>query len=382
MYLRLIPLIYKNLIRSKVRLFVTVLGCGIAAFMVCFFLAADYSVGRVFRQAESANQILISQLDKHCPGTSRLNDAELERIRQIPEVEELLPTKVVMTDCGATGDVIVVHGLDRERISKFRDYQMDNTTYNRWISTKNGVIAGTQIFKKYDWKIGEEVTLEQLGGISFTICGVFQTQSPNDENLLIADRDYLQLTQDDQGTSSLAWVRLKTGANTDAVMAAIEKIPMTNYISVKLEKAHLLAALSQFQDLMNASRYVMAVILAVILVAIGNTVSMTVRERYAEFSIMRTLGYTKFSIIYMVLCDSIFMTILGSVVGCFFLQCVVWANWIDGIKNCDVNIIFSSNYSVWISTISVVAFAGLLGALLPAINAARINILDGIRKGD
>ncbi len=382
MLFRLLPLIFKNLIRAKVRFAVTVLGCGIAAFMVCFFLAADYSVGRLFRQADAANQILISQLDKHCPGTSRLNDAELERLRQIPAVEEILPTKVIMTDCGATGDVIVVHGIDKDRMRLFRDYQIDEPTYNRWIATKNGVIVGEEICKKFKWKVGDEVTLEQLGNISFTICGVFKTESPNDVNLVIADRDYLQLTQDQQGISSLAWVKLKPGSNTEEAMVAIEKVPMTNYISVKLEKAHLLAALSQFQDLMDASRYVMGVILIVILVAIGNTVSMTVRERYPEFSIMRTIGFSKFAILYMVICDSVLMTIVGSIFGCIGLQFVVWMKWVTGIKNCDVNVVFTSDYSVWISTIIVVGFAGLLGALLPAISAARINILDGIRKED
>lgn len=65
MILRLLPLIIKNLLRSRVRFFATSFGCAIAAFIVAFFLAADFSVGRILRQAESANQIIVSQLDKY-----------------------------------------------------------------------------------------------------------------------------------------------------------------------------------------------------------------------------------------------------------------------------------------------------------------------------
>lgn len=311
-----------------------------------------------------------------------LNDAEVERYKQLPHVADILPTKIIMTACGSAGDTISVHGIDREKIHSFRDYQIDPTVYTQWLQVKNGVIVGEQIFKRYHWKIGEQVSLEELGGVAFTICGTFKTENSNESFLIIADRDYLQKTQNQQGISSLVWIKLNPGYEVADAISAIEKVPLTAHVSVKLAKAHLMAALGQFKDLLAASRYVMVIILTIILVAIGNTVSMTVRERYSEFAIMRTIGYSKTAILYMVLCDSIIMTFIGGLIGCLLLQGVVWAEWVKGIKSCDINIIFTSDYSVWLKTLLAVTMAGFIGALLPAYSAAKINILDGIRKED
>lgn len=379
---RLIPLIFKNLARSGVRFFATTFGCVIAAFIVSFFFATDFSVGRVMRQAESSNLIIVSQLDKHCPATSMLNDAEIETYAQLPQVADILPTKVIMTDCGSSGDTIVVHGIDKEKLLDFRQYKVANEVLTMWQNNRNGAIIGEQIAKRYNWKIGEQVSVEELGGISFVVCGVFHSASSSDGFLIVTDRDYLQQTQRQQGISSLVWIKLNPGYDVSEAIQAIEKVPMTAHVSVKLEKAHIMAALEQFNDLLAASKYLVLVILLIILVAIGNAVSMSVRERIPEFAIMRTIGYSRPAVWYMVLCDSLIVATIGVVIGCCILQGIVWGNVVRGMKFCDINIVFASDVSVWFKTMIAVVGAALIGAVLPARTASHVNILEGIRKED
>ena len=88
----------------------------------------------------------------------------------------------------------------------------------------------------------------------------------------------------------MALVKLEPNADAAAVKEAIEALPMTFQVTVKREKAHLAGALEQLADLTRIAKVVIGIIVAVILIAVGNAVSMMVRERYREFAILRTLG--------------------------------------------------------------------------------------------
>ena len=62
--LRLLPLIAKNLRRSRTRLAATLGGCLVASFIVCFFLAADHSLRTMLRQAAGTSNLIVKQKDR------------------------------------------------------------------------------------------------------------------------------------------------------------------------------------------------------------------------------------------------------------------------------------------------------------------------------
>ena len=61
---KLVPLIFKNLIRSRTRFFATIGGCVIAGFVVCFFLAAKSSLAQMLTARTEAATLLVSQKDR------------------------------------------------------------------------------------------------------------------------------------------------------------------------------------------------------------------------------------------------------------------------------------------------------------------------------
>ncbi len=65
MTFRLLPLVLKNLARSKTRLVATVGGCAVAAFVVAFFLAAQYSLASLLRQEEGRVNLVVTQKDRY-----------------------------------------------------------------------------------------------------------------------------------------------------------------------------------------------------------------------------------------------------------------------------------------------------------------------------
>lgn len=62
---KLIMVIFRNLLRSKTRLIITILGCGLAAFVTCFFLSAEDSLTRMTAAAGKDANIIVRQKDRH-----------------------------------------------------------------------------------------------------------------------------------------------------------------------------------------------------------------------------------------------------------------------------------------------------------------------------
>ena len=62
---RLLPMVMRNLVRSKTRLIATAGGCAVAAFVVCFFLTAESSLSRVVSAASDDANLIVRQKDRY-----------------------------------------------------------------------------------------------------------------------------------------------------------------------------------------------------------------------------------------------------------------------------------------------------------------------------
>ena len=65
MSIRLLPFLMKNLLRSKTRLVATVGGCAVAAFVVAFFLTAQFSLASLLLQEEGRVNLVVTQKDRY-----------------------------------------------------------------------------------------------------------------------------------------------------------------------------------------------------------------------------------------------------------------------------------------------------------------------------
>jgi len=112
-----------------------------------------------------------------------------------------------------------------------------------------------------------------------------------------------------------------------------------------------------------------------ILLVSANTVAMAVRERTREMAILRTLGYTPAEILQLVLGESIVISLLGGLAGLGF-------GWLLGraLQASPANFGFTGiKWQAAIFVMAMAAFIGCLAALVPALIAARKNVVESIR---
>ena len=61
---KMFSMIVRNMFRSRTRLVITIMGCAIAGFVICFFLSAERSLNRVTTIAGNDANLIMRQKDR------------------------------------------------------------------------------------------------------------------------------------------------------------------------------------------------------------------------------------------------------------------------------------------------------------------------------
>ncbi len=377
---RFLKLMLRNLVRSRTRLIATTLGCTIAAFIIVFFLASQNSIARMLTAAKENSNLVVTQKDRWCPTASEIPNSDAELIRTLPQVAEVMPALLKMTSCQSATDVVAVHGIEKDQFLNFHQYNIISGSLEAFRANKSAALLGDKIAQKYGWKTGDSVTVTELGGISFEVAGIFDTNGTADDFVILMGIKFVQEVEDIQGIANRLYVRLHPGSDANAAIAAIQGLPTAVNVTVQAEEAFVAASLSQLKDVVNMSSAVIVVIILVILVAVGNAISMATRDRTREFGIMRTFGYQRAQIMSIVLSEGALQALAGALLGTLAVQLVLAADIIKTVSAGGITISLSAGPSVWAAGIAAVFVAGVLGSLIPAWNVSRIAVVEAIRR--
>jgi len=111
----------------------------------------------------------------------------------------------------------------------------------------------------------------------------------------------------------------------------------------------------------------------------GNTMAMSARERFTEVAVMKALGFRPGMILSLLLSESVLISLLGGVLAAILAKVIY-----QFVGLGDVLAIFLQNFQIGVSTIVIAlvasALIGLVSGGIPAWNAARIRIVDGLRR--
>jgi len=236
--------------------------------------------------------------------------------------------------------------------------------------------------------LGKEIN---VGGISFTVVGTFKDGGGDSDNR----RGYIPMT--------VGQMVFDRGRNVHAMSMTIGDASPEESLVIEQKIRDRLAALHQFSpedkravwinnttdqfmqilNVLNAiSLFVWIIGIGTIIagiVGIGNIMMIVVKERTREIGIRKALGATPFSVVSLIMMESIFITsiagYLGLVAGVFTLEAVSGMIEDPGIfQNPSVDLATAS-----IATL-VLIVAGTLAGLVPAIKAASISPIEALRE--
>jgi putative ABC transport system permease protein len=258
-----------------------------------------------------------------------------------------------------------------------------------WEADRSGAIVGEALAKKYGWKIGDTIPLQATifptkgsNDWSFKLRGIFRVDDEarkGQEQILLFHWNYFD-ESNDYVKGRVGWyiVQLDSAGSVDRVSHAIDSLSANSDHETKTqtEEAFNQGFAKQIGDIGLIVTAIMAAVFFTLLLLTGNTMAQAVRERIPELAVLKTIGFSNRSVLWLLLAESILLVVFGGLIGLGLAPVLMKA----AVAGSGGFIQLPSGLpaeTIAIGVVLMLAF-GVLAGLLPALRGMRLNIVDAL----
>jgi putative ABC transport system permease protein len=255
-----------------------------------------------------------------------------------------------------------------------------------FLADRTGCIVGDGLARHYGFKVGDRVTL-QVGiptygtqDFDFTVRGVYRSGGAAvDNQTMMFQWKYADERSIVKGQVGWYVTQIANPDEAAQIAGTIDRKFENSPYETKTdtEKAFQSSFVSMFGNLnLLLGSIAVAVVITTLFVA-GNTMAMSVRERTTEIAIMRTLGFPSATIFMLVAGEGLLMSIVGGIVGVALARTLVRPDFLNAGTFVPV---FGVNNVNAATGLALSAVIGVLAGVIPATMAARLRIVDALRR--
>jgi putative ABC transport system permease protein len=249
-----------------------------------------------------------------------------------------------------------------------------------WKRDRAGCVVDVELARKHNWKIGDHIILQGSifpATLDLTLRGIYAIDPPN--SALYFHAKYLEESVDwFKDSAGFYFTRVDTAENMPRAAHAIDDIFHGTPVPTKSESEQAFK-LDFINTLGSVKAFILGICGAVVfttLLVCANTMAMSIRERTREVAVLRTLGFTRGSILKLLLGESIAISLIGGLVGVTFATGAVFFLARPGI-GLPVSLHMTAATAV---VVMLVAFlVGLVSGLIPSYRASNLGIVDALR---
>jgi putative ABC transport system permease protein len=376
---KFLPYVRKNLLGHRVRTAMTVAGTALLLFLFLFVTSVQNGLNRVLEARD--DKLIVFQAYRVCPSSSQLPVYYADAIRGVPGVKEVLPVKVVVSNCRASTDTVVFNGVDPKLLPAVRpNLRFLSGAWGAFQARTDAAIVGRRIAERRGLKPGQSFT---VAGVTVQVAGVFASDGLGEENVIYTHLTLLGLggTTHHDYHATLFEVHLTDPEQAGPVAAAIDAKVKDKFevpTETKPQKAHYASALADLLDLIGMTRWLGLVCVGVVVVLVANSVVMAAQDRVKEHAVLQTLGYSGWRIVSLMLTESCLISVAGGVLGT--IACVaflVWKPMSLSTEGVSIDFLASPVLVIWGLGLSLVV--GLVAGAIPACQAGRAEIVTSLR---
>ena len=374
-------MVRKNLLRRRLRTFLTILGVGLAVMLLVGTESFSAGMDRALKSGDKARTLIVYRKNRYCPQTSFLPERYMEEIRSVEGVESVLPVKVFLNNCRTNLDMITFHGTPVEELLAARDVEVLEGDLEAFRQEPDAALVGRVFAARRGLTVGEKF---RFGEIVVKVVGIFASSDSTQEAVVLTHLEFLQRAGpvNRLGTVTQFEVRIDDperadviGDEIDARLAAAEEPTDTRPLSAFLERAT-----TDLREILTFGRMFGLACVVVVVVLVANTIYMAVNERRRELGVMRAVGFKAPHLALMVLGESAVIAVTGGVLGLLGMAAVInFTGLAVGVEGVQVS--FAMTLPVVLGSLGLTIAAAVAASLLPAWQAARIDVIKAIRSG-
>jgi putative ABC transport system permease protein len=259
-----------------------------------------------------------------------------------------------------------------------------------FIEDRQAALVGVPLLKRLGWKVGDTVTLTSQifpGEWQFHIVGTYTAaKKAIDPAQVWFHWDMLNENLPKRIQDKVGWIvsRVADGKSAVDVSAAIDKAFDSNDTQTLSQDEHAFSQsfLAMFGTVLQALDIVSIVILGIMMLILGNTVAMGVRERTSEYAVLRAIGFLPHHVATLVIGEAAVLGLLGGGVGLGFAYPFI--NFMLGRfieENMSQFFPFFHIPADIAGTALLLSMAlGVIASAPPAIRAYRLHVIDALRR--
>jgi putative ABC transport system permease protein len=243
--------------------------------------------------------------------------------------------------------------------------------------------------REHNWKIGQPLTLRSPTDARLTLrfIPVLELRQSYLSRMFFFDRRLLDdavkklFGADIQDLASFLVVRVDQAGNMGLVMTQIDESfhnseSETETVTESDSIGNFVTAIGDVRPIIYSMCVV--VVLTILLIA-ANSMAMMVRDRIGDVALMRALGFARGHVAILLLCEAVLIGVTGAVIGAALaLWCFSQGLSLGAITGAYGYM--EVRLETALSAIAVALLVSVASAIVPIINAARIQPAIAIRK--
>jgi putative ABC transport system permease protein len=379
--MKFLRLIIKNVGRNKRRTVLTVLSVSVSVFLLATMQAVIAALGGISQLTGGEYRVVVR---RNTSIADSMPEAYGQKIEQVPGVVSIYPSNwfggIYKED--KPKYTFAQFYVDANKLFDVQfELQISPEEKAAFQQERTAAVVGKKLADKYGWKLGDVIELK--GAIypldpRLTIRGIYTGPQ---EGVLYFHREYVEEAFGRPGRVGQFRVRIDSPGSAARVMEEIDTMFKNSAAPTKTETEAAFAA-SFISMLGNVKGLITGIGLIVVftITLIGaNTMAMSARERFTEVAVMKALGFRPALILILMLSEAVLIALLGGLVAAIAAKVIY-----QFVGLGDMLALFLQNFKISAATIAIAlgasALIGLVSGGIPAWNAARIRIVDGLRR--
>jgi len=377
--MKFLPLIIANLFRKKIRTTLT-----IGSFAVALFLFGVLAVVRgAFSQgveiAGTDRLVVINKVSLIQPLPLSYGD-RLSRIKGIKQVTHDNWFGGVYQD---EKNFFPQFAIDVEnQRAMYPEFTVSDNEWKTFAGDRQGAIAGESLASRFGWKVGDRIPIKGTiypGAWEFNLDGIYHGKRAQDDTTQFWFHwDFLEERAFQKGNVGWYVVRVNNPDLSVRIAKTIDQEFANSPFETKTdtEKAFASSFVKQMGNIEFLILTIGGVVFFTLLLVTGNTIATSVRERVSELAVLKALGFSDRFMLMLVMEESLLVALVGGGLGMLFAKLFT----LGGDPTHGILPYFYLPVPAIIAGMSLALCVGVVAAILPALFAMRLRVVDAIRR--
>jgi putative ABC transport system permease protein len=259
-----------------------------------------------------------------------------------------------------------------------------------WKHDKQGAIVGDVLAKKMGWKVGDKIILQSgiyPGDWQMNIDGIYEASARSvDRSTFVFHWDYVNDSLPPERRDNVGWIvsRVDQPGHVADIGVGLDKLfedRDTPTLSQD-ERSFNASFLAMFSAILKAMDVMSAVILVIMMLILGNTIAMGVRERTSEYGVLRAIGFLPRHITMWIVGESLALGLLGGVGGLLLAWPLINLGFSRFVEENMGGFFpyFRLETANMVLGLSLAALLGAGASMIPAWRASKIKVVDAVRR--